>query len=343
MTFSGTTRSAFTLIELMIALALGTLICYAAFSGIRTASQATTVCQRLALENQLLRTGILQGLEDADFWTSFDTIEPVGGAADKRRLRSPGPSASGANPFRPLALDVDFDLAKPKTWFTSIAACARHEMNAYGRDAEILQRVGHPDPVAAWLPTNFEAIANTLGYYALIDYLPPNQPFAFNDRGATKHREFSRQGEGMYVAPAFNAGYGVYGLGHLTHHTVFGITYPSSGDDLLRVCNQSGFTDYAFGRRTKEFHDRGPVNEPVIEVKPTAWPACRYQTRRFVGDMTSVCLVDVLVTSALTGQTIKAQFMCQATTLRGARQQRGLDRHIDGLTTRPGPTAPVPR
>jgi prepilin-type N-terminal cleavage/methylation domain-containing protein len=48
---------AFTLIELMISIALGTLILYTAFAGFRTASQAITIANSLSLENSLLRAG----------------------------------------------------------------------------------------------------------------------------------------------------------------------------------------------------------------------------------------------------------------------------------------------
>ena len=61
-------RHAFTLIEMMIAVALGSLVVYIATAGIRTAAQSVASANRLALENSILRkldtarTGGLFGL-----------------------------------------------------------------------------------------------------------------------------------------------------------------------------------------------------------------------------------------------------------------------------------------
>jgi type II secretory pathway pseudopilin PulG len=65
-------RSAFTLVELMLAIALGILILYVAMAGFRVASQSVTIANRLSLENSLLRAGYFQVEDDLDFWTSLD-------------------------------------------------------------------------------------------------------------------------------------------------------------------------------------------------------------------------------------------------------------------------------
>jgi hypothetical protein len=306
----------------MIAIALSTTICFTAFSALRTASQSVTICQRMSFENQLLRVGVLSALDDVDFWSSYDSIETTA----KRRLRSAGPG-NGSNPFKPLTFDPAFDQSNTKTRFRLIAAAARSGDGRFGDDA-LLQKVGHSEKELAWLPKTFQDISGTIGNYGLIDYLPANSVFSFNDQNGKKPSGFSQPGNGMYVAPSYNEGYGVWGLGHLTHHTIFGITYPSNDEGILQTCNQSGFTDYASGTRTKEFHTRGPVISNMLAVKPANWPTCDFRTRRYVGDMSSCCLVDVLVTSPISGQTIKMQFMTLGTTLRGARQQRGLDTYV---------------
>ena len=54
-------RSAFTLIEMMIAVALSTMIVYVAMAGFRVATQCTTQANRMSLENSLMRAGYQVG------------------------------------------------------------------------------------------------------------------------------------------------------------------------------------------------------------------------------------------------------------------------------------------
>ncbi len=65
-------RRAFTLIELMLAMALGMVIVFTAFAGVRVAGQCYTISTKLSLENSLLRTGFMKALDEMDFWTSYD-------------------------------------------------------------------------------------------------------------------------------------------------------------------------------------------------------------------------------------------------------------------------------
>lgn len=65
-------RSGLTLIELMIAMAIGLVILSTIFYGFRVATAAMSTANRLSLENGLLRHGFLAALEEADFWTSYD-------------------------------------------------------------------------------------------------------------------------------------------------------------------------------------------------------------------------------------------------------------------------------
>lgn len=64
--------SAFTLIELMIAIALGMVIVYTALAGFRVASQTITTSNRLSLENSLMRSGYFEAQTQLDFWTNHD-------------------------------------------------------------------------------------------------------------------------------------------------------------------------------------------------------------------------------------------------------------------------------
>lgn len=64
--------AAFTLIEMMIAVGLGTMVVLVAVSGFRTASQTITVANRLSLENSILRSGYFEAQVQLDFWTNLD-------------------------------------------------------------------------------------------------------------------------------------------------------------------------------------------------------------------------------------------------------------------------------
>ncbi len=65
-------RRGFTLIELMLAMALGMVIVFTAFAGVRVAGQCYTISTKLSLENSLLRTGFMKALDELDFWNSYD-------------------------------------------------------------------------------------------------------------------------------------------------------------------------------------------------------------------------------------------------------------------------------
>jgi prepilin-type N-terminal cleavage/methylation domain-containing protein len=67
--------AAFTLIEMMIAVALGSLIVYTALAGVRVASQTVSLANKLSLENGLLRAGYFEAQTQLDFWTNFDNPE----------------------------------------------------------------------------------------------------------------------------------------------------------------------------------------------------------------------------------------------------------------------------
>lgn len=91
------TTRAFTLLELMIAVALGMLIVYVAMAGFRVAAGSITVTNRLALENDLLRTACLAANERLDFWTDYDDPENPA----EQRLR--GRDGDGGMPFTPMS------------------------------------------------------------------------------------------------------------------------------------------------------------------------------------------------------------------------------------------------
>lgn len=74
------TRRAFTLIELLLAMAIGLFVVGTAFYAFRSAVASISAANRRALENSMLRQGVVAVMEEADFWTWYDA--PGGDAYD---------------------------------------------------------------------------------------------------------------------------------------------------------------------------------------------------------------------------------------------------------------------
>jgi prepilin-type N-terminal cleavage/methylation domain-containing protein len=96
----------FTIIEMMIATALGSMVVYVAVAGIRVASQSVASANRLALENAVLRTGVTIALNNTDFWTAHDDPTPNDPLVDQP-LRATAADNAGVLrglPFTPFLL-----------------------------------------------------------------------------------------------------------------------------------------------------------------------------------------------------------------------------------------------
>lgn len=76
-------RNAFTLIELMVATALGLAVMLLLVIAFRAVAGTINATRRLAVENGLLRQGVLAAFEEADFWTFWD--DPDDAANTKMR------------------------------------------------------------------------------------------------------------------------------------------------------------------------------------------------------------------------------------------------------------------
>lgn len=65
-------RRGFSLIELAIALGLGLMVALIAVAGFRVAAATIAQTNRLAFQNRLMRVGLVEALEEIDFWTRYD-------------------------------------------------------------------------------------------------------------------------------------------------------------------------------------------------------------------------------------------------------------------------------
>ena len=86
-------RPGFTLIEMMLAVALGSLLVYTAMAAFRVASQTVTITNRICLENSLIRAGIHEAHNQLDFWTNLDDPDNAG----DQRLRAANIDVGGTN------------------------------------------------------------------------------------------------------------------------------------------------------------------------------------------------------------------------------------------------------
>lgn len=64
-------RPGFTIIELMVSLGLSMMILLIAFGVFRVASSAISTANRLTIENEMVRRGVVLALEQADFWNDY--------------------------------------------------------------------------------------------------------------------------------------------------------------------------------------------------------------------------------------------------------------------------------
>ncbi len=71
-------RNAFTLIEMIIASAVGLFVLVTAYSAVRAASRTIQSAERMALENRLLRAGFVYALDEIDYWILYDDPLPGG-------------------------------------------------------------------------------------------------------------------------------------------------------------------------------------------------------------------------------------------------------------------------
>lgn len=173
---SFTIRSrAFTLLELMIAVALASMIVYTAVAAFRVASQSMTVAKRLSVENNMLRAGYYAALEELDFWDLYDNRA----ATDVTK----NPLRVAKKPFAPMSYDPSRHSADPRTWWRGFGFAHTAEYTLKWGNYSLLAKAAHDDPVRAWYPNQVKKLNETLGSYGMISYLPGNAIFSWYDTG----------------------------------------------------------------------------------------------------------------------------------------------------------------
>ncbi len=202
MKFTTTPQRGFTLIELMIAITLGLGIVLVATAGFRVAAQTVTKCNRMALENALVRTAVLQACNEVDFWTFVDNPEiPSATPLRVRPVPPPAAIAVGGKPFGHFDAAVPFGgpfvtsgHERESTWNPSPMAWAAHDARAWcrGNMAETRGtdlRFGDYNLIAndqttpsaydprrcrSWYDNQIRNTLDALGFYGALEYLPSN-------------------------------------------------------------------------------------------------------------------------------------------------------------------------
>lgn len=311
-------RPAFTLIEMLIAISLGMAICYTAFFAVRVAGQVISQTNRLSTENELMRAGISGAFNELDFWQQFDDQDPA-----------TGPLSADGQPFHQLdfsgaGLDLDFNQTRPETLWRGCGAA--HDGALFYGQYQLYGNIAHPDPVRRWHANFLKGMAEHLGYYALIDYAPANTIYSYMQEDGTVPARFrdSPNAETPFYANHF-PDHGPCDMHRLTHAGGYAIstTWP---------CSQQGFSlwnpgseDPLPGWDFKGMYDHSAEPVPLLPMKPEHWPDIKLDIRHFVASYRSWHTASIHVTSPLTGKVFKLFMSATATTLRGARRQRGLD------------------
>ncbi|MBA3936057.1 MAG: prepilin-type N-terminal cleavage/methylation domain-containing protein [Planctomycetes bacterium] len=352
-------RRAFTLIEMLIAIALGLVLVYTAAAGLRVAAQTVTVANRLALENEIMRNGFEIALDEVDLWRAYD--EPVDAMRQGQRsaggifcpFKSSAVGVSTTAPATSATIIIDianipgptdsergwnsdyvWPVADPRTWFRNNMAersgTALH-FGGYKR----FSTVGPADATGrthTWLANQLDRLVSAFGYYGMADYLPAGTIYDY--AGGS----FPVTGGGMCSLLAntgglnFQNGDGgadfAQSLYRATKNTAFAV-YPLTAATPINATS-AAYTRWNVGQNanqdsTRTFQLVTSSHDPVLEIRPTTWPTMTVSTARTLAYNRFACVARVHWTSPLTGNTSELSFTCFGTSLRGARQQRRAD------------------
>src|SRR4051812_2999773 len=166
-------RHAFTMIELIIAVALSAVICATAAVALRVCASTFTATQRLTVTSRMMRAGVLAALDDLDTWKVCDDPDDPA----RQPLRAAG------NAFSPVAFSrptftPEAPQDQPQTWWRGLGAV--NDDKRFG-DYAMFSRLGHPDPERCWYPDLMAGLSAQIGHYGMIDYAPANLMFSMYD------------------------------------------------------------------------------------------------------------------------------------------------------------------
>ncbi|HYE05587.1 MAG TPA: prepilin-type N-terminal cleavage/methylation domain-containing protein [Planctomycetota bacterium] len=321
-------RRAYTLIELMIATALGLTICAAAYACVRLCAQVSSTTARLSDENRLLRAGYLAALDEVDFWTSVD--DP--GDATRQKLRSAGrpfhplrfvAPAPGA-PTAPGDLVLSPDQSHPEAAFRGLPIRNDAVANEYGRYELVAASGGTaPNQRQARL---LNQVFDRLGFYALFSYAPANTIYSSVDETGATPSIWSRYVTGPYHVSTNEGVCAPRDFTCLSNGAIYQVTtHPSVVDadgnkarfDVWNSIGQAWPDPWT----AAGFAGSEELIAPM-PLRPSHWPALALAVRRVCATFRRANQVSLTVRSPVSGEAIKLNWIVAGTTLRGARRQR---------------------
>ncbi len=339
-------RRAFTLVEMMIAVALGTALCAIAFAGLRLCNQAMSTTARLSDENRLMRAGVVAALDELDSWTSYD--DPADPLAQPLRSGAQGaafaPLLAPPDPH-PESFDLDLRQSEPHTWYRGMGFTGDWTFGHFGTEWGMHQHLHHPDAERRWHPAMIRTLTNTLGYYGLLDYAPASTGFHYYLDTSAWVGPFWYDPEFFEMGPSrpqrmYNANnwrWQVRDIGGISAGSAFAVTTNPAYKDAAARRFFVNYIDYSkMGAlpadhddwRTSRMYERCGEATPLFAgdaIKPTHWPAVTATVRHFILSARWWNTAEVVIASPITGQKMRVWFSGTATTLRGARRNRGLD------------------
>ncbi len=362
-----TPRRAFTVIELLIAIALGGMVAAIAFAGVRLAGQAVTATSQLSTENAMIRAGMMSSFDELDWWHAYDSPNSSG----PQPLRDFDSTLGMGLPFTKMNDlwpknawdgsdgDVGWERAyqwpanDPRTWWRGNMAERSQSTGIegwYGLFANIddAPAYGISGPAETtphrWRHRQFRGLSDVLGYYGLIDYLPANAVYAYYKPADAAWPTLTNAGgiplefmvDGMPAGHHFLDGDGgtdfprcLYRSSHVSSYPVLAYT------DLTKTWTRTmwfeqqrerNYTGYGANEfNLQDMLDRSAARQQLITLRPTHWPAVRLTFHRSIKERRFLSLCQIAWTSPVTGATAQLSFAGFGSTLRGARQQRGLD------------------
>jgi prepilin-type N-terminal cleavage/methylation domain-containing protein len=320
--------SGFTLIELMIAIGLGVVLCYTAFASIRVAMQSTALTNRLSTENTILRIALQDSMDELDFWTAYD--DPNSTDPLKQKLRAPGRPFNQVN-FNKLEFQLDFTHSDPRTWWRG---AIHGHMDKYLGDYSLFSRTNHELFERRWYGTMMRDLYAQLGSYAVVDYLPGNAIYSYSDDGGSTPACITnvKWGPGTFYGKwyADNRPRGQISLLHNMGYCV--TTNDTYLADNVHQAVFSGWAPYSGNPADQRWSDGNLWGDAVasdmtfMNVKPEHIPNVTIKLAHFYDfGPRPYGLAYITMSSPVTAKVTTLQLAMTATTLRGARRQRGLD------------------
>lgn len=281
--------SGFTLIEMMIAIALGLAVVYVAFAGFRVAAQAVTITNRMATENALMRVGCDMAHDRLDYWTDYD--DPVPGGETPRLRANVGVEGM---PFTPMSVTIplvrnaaqpertvgwdpaeSWPASDPRTWwhgnvaekFQTDMTLGRYGIFANTRSNLMMTSsapVGNYGAIEvphSWQYNQVWSLFRALGYYGFADYVPANTLFACYRDFATDAAMFPANLDGMPTVlfkpgTQFDNGEGAQeypkGIWRLTMVASYAMLSPTSSVALTPAAHQRKYI-VGYWNNTGEF------------------------------------------------------------------------------------------